>query len=96
LTDRLSSDFSEEECFKRRTSGSTGQPVEILEPAVYEFARAYQLRRILSYGYRPWEKFVVLDPRRVERPAKGEALNPFFSRLLMGGGVYSVPMRTGT
>jgi len=95
LTDRLSSEFSVDECFRRRTSGSTGQPVEILEePSVYDYMRSYQLRR-LSYRYRPWEKFAVLDPRRVERPSKGEALYPFFSRLLIGGGIYSIPMRTG-
>ena len=31
LRDRLSLDFAIGECYKRRTSGSTGEPLEILE-----------------------------------------------------------------
>jgi phenylacetate-CoA ligase len=96
VEERLSSLFSAADCFTRRTSGSTGQPLQILEePAALEFMRAYQLRRILSYGFKIWEKIAVLDPRRVDNPAKGSAFrNPLTRILPLGGGLYHIPMRT--
>ncbi len=95
IQDRLSSEFSQHECYTRRTSGSTGQPVEILEePLALDFMRAYQLRRILSYGFLPWEKIVVLDPRRVDKPAKGHGFRNPLTKMLPGGGLYHVPMGT--
>ncbi len=93
IEERLSSEFSASECFRRRTSGSTGQPMEILyEPRAVDVMRAYQLRRILSYGFMPWEKIAMLDPRRVDKPSKGHAYRSEFTRFLPGGGLYEVPM----
>jgi phenylacetate-CoA ligase len=57
--------------------------------------RAYQFRRILSYGFMPWEKIVVLDPRRIEKPAEGVAFRNSVTRMFpSGGGLYHVPMRS--
>ena len=68
---------------------------DIEENAALEHMRAYQLRRILSYGFNPWERIVVLDPRRVDMPAKGAGFrNPITRILPAGGGLYHVPMRT--
>jgi phenylacetate-CoA ligase len=96
VEERFSSEFSAAECYVRRTSGSTGQPLQILEEnAALEYMRAYQLRRILSYGFKPWERIVVLDPRRVDMPAKGAGFrNPITRIFPSGGGLYHVPMRT--
>ena len=93
--ERLSGEFRADTCFVRRTSGSTGQPVEILEePEAVEVIRAYQLRRLLSYGYRPWERIVVLDPRKVDKPVRGQAFANPLARLLLGRNLVNVPMRT--
>jgi len=94
VNERLSTEFSAEDCFVRRTSGSTGIPIEILEePTVYNFLRAYQLRRFLSYGLRPGHRIAVLDPRRVDQPAKRHVFNPLLTRLFLGS-LINVPMHT--
>lgn len=96
IEERLSNKFSAHECRASRTSGSTGQPLLVLdEPAALDLMRAYQLRRVLSYGFKPWEKIAVLDPRREKNPSRGSALrNPFTRFLPFGGGLYHIPMRS--
>lgn len=92
IRERLSEEFSPSDCFVRRTSGSTGEPLELLEePAVYNFMRGYQLRRLLSYGFRPWETVATLDPRRVDKPTKARVFNPLSTRLFRSG-IRNVPM----
>lgn len=94
VSERLSSEFSANDCFLRRTSGSTGVPIEILEePSVYNFMRAYQLRRFLSYGFRPGQRIVTLDPRRVDKPSRGKVFNPLLTRLFLGS-LTNLPMYT--
>jgi phenylacetate-coenzyme A ligase PaaK-like adenylate-forming protein len=94
VNERLSSEFLADDCFVRRTSGSAGVAIEILEePAVYNFLRAYQLRRFLSYGLRPGQRIAVLDPRRVDQPVKHRVFNPLLTRLFLGS-LIDVPMYT--
>ncbi len=97
LKERFSRKYSDRDCYLKRTSGSTAQPVQILEePHAMNVMRAYQLRRILSYGFKPWEKIAVIDPRRISKPKKGIAFRGFLSRILPGGGLYDVPMGSPT
>lgn len=93
VDDRLSVKFSADDCIVRRTSGSTGVPIRILEEfEAYNVMRAYQFRRLLSYGFRPGQKVAFLDPRVVQMPPKPQVFQPRIMRIPRLYTLVNVPM----
>jgi phenylacetate-coenzyme A ligase PaaK-like adenylate-forming protein len=55
LEDRMSKDVDRSKCVTRKTSGSTGIPVSILDDKYsLSYIDAYLFRRYLEYGYKLW------------------------------------------
>jgi len=70
LEERMSVDVDPSQCVTRKTSGSTGIPVSIIDDKhSLSYIDAYLFRRYLEYGYRLWEKISRTDTHpRIELP----------------------------
>lgn len=63
LAERTATNIKPEKCLARRTAGTTGEPLTILETKdSAAYWRALYLRRLWSYGVRPGDKLIWLLP----------------------------------
>ncbi len=71
LEERMSVDVDLSQCVTRKTSGSTGIPVSILDDKYsLSYIDAYLFRRYLEYGYKLWEKICRTDTHPIETPTQ--------------------------
>lgn len=71
LQERKSVDIDLSQCVTRKTSGSTGIPVSILDDKhSLSYIDAYLFRRYLEYGYKLWEKICRTDTHPIESPTQ--------------------------
>ena len=71
LEERKSTDADLSQCVTRKTSGSTGIPVSILDNKYsLSYIDAYLFRRYLEYGYKLWAKICRTDTHPIETPTQ--------------------------
>ncbi len=88
IEERFSKRFQIAGCREGRTSGSTGEPFRIyMEPRAADYLQALHLRRLFTYGYKPWYTMVIFGPFWAERAGilptlKRRAVRPSFLNMV--------------
>ena len=63
IQERTSRQYNLKTCYEGHTSGSTGEPFRVYtEPRAFNYQRALHARRLLIYGYKPWNTIVIFGP----------------------------------
>jgi phenylacetate-CoA ligase len=98
LEERMSVEVDLSQCVTRKTSGSTGIPISIIDDKYsLSYIDAYLFRRYLEYGYKLWEKICRTDTHPIISPnlATSRARQELSKQIDRTGRFRSIPLEDG-